>query len=364
MNKKINIIFRFDDYSEISNTNLENKILSIFKDNEAIITFGVVPFICDGIKEKTYKQNTISLSNKKLNILNKGIKTGTIDVALHGNTHQTNNLLLRSEFSGLSFQKQFEKIESGQKFLNNNLNIKINTFIPPWNRYDLTTLKVLEKLNFKTISAGTKCPYHDDSKLHFIPSTCSLKSLEKALFNAKRSFFKEQTIIVVMHENDFKEVDKEQGVLNINSLDEKLKLLKSNKNIQILSISDAINKITNLNVYRYKNYRLIRNLNNIINIKTNSPLLLINKRNVLLAWFQVNIYLFFKISLIPIVIIYNLVSYINHNILFSLNLIHLFLFIFLLYFIVIKNKIYKRWFYMKFFIIGFSIGQIFYFLLK
>ena len=87
----INIIFRFDDFSALSSTELENQIISTFKETNSTLTIGVIPFVCEGIKEKTYTRNSIPLTENKLAILKKGINNGYIDVALHGNTHQTIN---------------------------------------------------------------------------------------------------------------------------------------------------------------------------------------------------------------------------------------------------------------------------------
>ena len=137
--------------------------------------------MCEGIKEKTYTQNSIPLTENKLAILKEGINKGYIDVALHGNTHQTINEFFRSEFSGFNHEQQLKKIEIGKLFLEKKLDNKINTFIPPWNRYDITTLTVLEELQFSTISAGTKCVSKSDTKLNFLPNTCLIQDLESAI---------------------------------------------------------------------------------------------------------------------------------------------------------------------------------------
>ena len=65
----INIIFRFDDFSALSNTELENQIISTVKETNSTLTIGVIPFVCEGIKEKTYTQNSIPLTENKLAIL-------------------------------------------------------------------------------------------------------------------------------------------------------------------------------------------------------------------------------------------------------------------------------------------------------
>ena len=72
----ISIIFRFDDFSALSNTELENQIISTVKETNSTLTIGVIPFVCEGIKEKTDTQDSIPLSENKINILKMGIKKG------------------------------------------------------------------------------------------------------------------------------------------------------------------------------------------------------------------------------------------------------------------------------------------------
>ena len=78
----ISIILRFDDFSALSNTVLENQIISTFKETNSTLTIGVIPFVCEGIKEKTYTQNSIPLTENKLEILKKGINKGYIECNL------------------------------------------------------------------------------------------------------------------------------------------------------------------------------------------------------------------------------------------------------------------------------------------
>ena len=55
-------------------TELENQIISTVKETNSTLTIGVIPFVCEGIKEKTDTQGSIPLSENKLNILKMGIK--------------------------------------------------------------------------------------------------------------------------------------------------------------------------------------------------------------------------------------------------------------------------------------------------
>nr|WP_320193705.1 hypothetical protein [uncultured Desulfobacter sp.] len=46
--KQVNVVFRFDDYSAYSNTNLELRIIDAFRKHEACLTIGVIPYACAG----------------------------------------------------------------------------------------------------------------------------------------------------------------------------------------------------------------------------------------------------------------------------------------------------------------------------
>ena len=355
----ITIIFRFDDYSALSNTKLENQILTIFKENNSTLTIGVIPFVCEGNKEKICKQESIPLLENKLAILKKGINKGYIDVALHGNTHQTIKEFPRSEFIGLNYEQQFTKIESGKLFLEEKLGTNINTFIPPWNRYDLNTLKVLENLQYSTISAGTKCVANPDSKLNFLPNTCFIKDIELAIREAEQANCNHPIIVVLMHETDFKEINSLQGIIDIPLLNKLINSLKLKHNIQLLSISQAIDKIPKLNVNRYQYYRKIRNLSNLlpatISCNEKKSNLLVYRKQLLYISTKVSSFLFIKISLLAFIITHYLsIPFYNTfpNIMILCISINMLIVIVLLYHIIIKDKIYQKWIQATFFLIG------------
>ena len=58
-----------------------------------------------------------------------------------------------SEFAGLSYEKQLEKILAGQKILKEH-GIETDVFFAPAHSYDLNTLRALKKAGFKYISDG------------------------------------------------------------------------------------------------------------------------------------------------------------------------------------------------------------------
>ena len=106
------------------------------------------------------------------------IKRDEIEIALHGNNHEDNNLYsksfllehIASEFAGLDYLSQLSRIKKAKYSLDSLLNINVNIFIPPFNTYDDNTLKSLDSLNFRIISAG-KTGSTLSSKISYIPYT-------------------------------------------------------------------------------------------------------------------------------------------------------------------------------------------------
>ncbi|MBT4511717.1 MAG: hypothetical protein HOC20_05870 [Chloroflexi bacterium] len=82
--RQVNVVFRFDDYSATSSTEMELKIIDAFRNNETPITFGVIPFICAGDPHDPIPTGTVPLTARKGSILKTGVEDGILDVALHG----------------------------------------------------------------------------------------------------------------------------------------------------------------------------------------------------------------------------------------------------------------------------------------
>ena len=132
----INVVFRYDDYSARSATETELRIIEIFKSYEASLTFSVIPFVAAGDVHDPSRQETVPLSGLKADILKNAYLDKTIDVALHGYSHQTNNSQEMGEFAGLDQVAQERRIADGKKLLETVIGAQVTTFVPPWNRYD------------------------------------------------------------------------------------------------------------------------------------------------------------------------------------------------------------------------------------
>ena len=250
--KKINVVFRYDDYSARSSTDIELKLIDVCRKNEVAMTFGVIPFVCAHSVHDPFPQDVVPLTSTKRDILRTALKDGILDVALHGYSHQTINAKQMTEFSGLEYNNQVERLAKGKKFLEAMIAAPITTFIPPWNSYDLNTLLALEELGFSTISASVEeGKAMKNSKLNFLPATCNLSQLRDAVRVARSSSEARPIIVVLFHSYDFREVNEKRGNTTYQEFPDLITWLKSQGDVRFLAISQAAKVINDLNADRF-----------------------------------------------------------------------------------------------------------------
>ncbi len=262
--KKINIVFRFDDYSSLSSTDFELKIIDALRENGISATFAVIPFECAINQLDTFPQDIVPLTTEKADILKNSIRDGIIDVALHGYSHQTISTKKRTEFSGLDYKSQKDRLSKGKKFLEEMIGVPIQIFVPPFNQYDKNTIRALEELKFSTISAYKGGPVTSDSWLTFLPATCSLTQLRNAIQAARSSSDAEPLIVVLFHDYDFHEIDERYGTIKYPEFFDLLRWLKSQEDLRLMSIGQATGVINNLNADRFMSDKWIGRLSHFL----------------------------------------------------------------------------------------------------
>jgi len=249
--KRVNVVFRLDDYSALSSTDIELKIIDDFRKNKASITFGVVPFICAHSTYDRSPQDIVPLTRTKGDIIKSGFKNGTLDIALHGYCHQTVNAKYQTEFSGVDYNSQVERLAKGKKFLEDIIDGPVTTFIPSWNEYDLNTLRAMKYLGFSTLSASKSGEAPRNSILNFLPETCDLLRIQEAVKRARSYSDTQPLIVVLFHGFDFKEFDTIRGKITYREFLDILHWLKSQDDVRLLSISQAIKVIDDLSADRF-----------------------------------------------------------------------------------------------------------------
>jgi Predicted xylanase/chitin deacetylase len=248
--KNIYVVFRYDDYSAISPTETELKILGVFQKDKRQITFGVIPEVVTDDEQISSLEETLPLPALKQGILRSGIETGTLDVGLHGYSHQSFNAKSPSEFMGLSYENQLWRIQTGKREIETITHKPMSVFIPPWNTYDFKTIKALENTGFTTLSADRYQVVNKDSALKFLPSTCTLSQLRNAIYLARISADLNPVIVVLLHSYDFKENNKNQRGMTYQQFSDLIDWVSSQRDINILSVDQASDKIKDLSARR------------------------------------------------------------------------------------------------------------------
>lgn len=164
------IAIRFDDVCETMHYENFNKILNIIEEYNVKPLIGIVPSNSD--------DNLIVNNNVKLEEYYKLIyelKSKGYLFAQHGYDHvyvNRNGGILKlnknSEYAGLSYDEQYQKIKKGKEILEKN-DIHSNIFMAPSHSYDENTLLALKDLGFKYVTDGFTKFNYKYKELIFIP---------------------------------------------------------------------------------------------------------------------------------------------------------------------------------------------------
>jgi len=251
--QKITVVFRYDDYSSRSPTNFEIKLIDAFQRYNIPCTFGIIPYVSTGDGHDPHPQQVMALSEEKAGILKSAVASGIVEPALHGYSHQTIRDCQKggcTEFSGLSYKKQMEKIVEGKKLLEDRLDTRISTFIPPWNSYDMNTLRCVEELGFNCISANLQGVSEKSSHLKFLPATCTIPELREAIDSARHSSDPQPVIVVLFHTYDFIELGG-QGKFAYHDFSDLMAWIASQEDVRVSSISQ-ITQVGNFGANRFR----------------------------------------------------------------------------------------------------------------
>jgi peptidoglycan/xylan/chitin deacetylase (PgdA/CDA1 family) len=249
--RKVYVVFRMDDYSAISDTDLESRILELCEQKQIGITFGVVPFVCAGNQRDVTSQSLIPLPPEKAELLKFKVSKGSLDIALHGYAHQTVDTKELSEFAGLDYEAQVKKLTEGRRFLEQMTAHKVKCFIPPWNSYDLNTVLALEGAGFEILSAGWNGVAERQSNIRFLPATCHLDAMQDAVDAARNSSDNHPVVVVLFHHYDFKEFNDPRGSITLAEFSDLLDRLKGQKDLRVVSIAQANEAIDDLSANRF-----------------------------------------------------------------------------------------------------------------
>jgi peptidoglycan/xylan/chitin deacetylase (PgdA/CDA1 family) len=246
----VTVVFRFDDYSAVSETSAEVRIIDAFASRGLPLTMGVIPYaratgLCDGMPLPREKA-AILLQNRR-----------TVDVAMHGYAHEKTGPW--TEFAGVDVAEQVERLRRGKQLLDSLLDEQTTIFIPPWNSYDRGTLHAVQTLGFTCLSAGEDGPAAN-GPIRFLPATCELTGLEKAVRKARHHGSGNLIIVVLFHGYDFKEVDRHRGSTTFERFYALLDWVAARDDVAVRSIGDLLHDGTDLSLERYAANRRLAQL--------------------------------------------------------------------------------------------------------
>ncbi len=237
--KDVTVYFRYDDASFCTSDKIEKEVLDIFKKHNMPVTFAVIPYRCTGDPVDIKPQGVKELTGHKVKLLSPYINDGTLSISLHGYSHQSHKKEYWTEFADMPYKEQYEKIKKGKELFKRVFDKNITSFVPPYNAYDKNTVKALEKLGFKTLSANNNGIKPRGSSLEFLSNTITIDKTKDAIYKAHNSKKLNPYIVVMFHEYNFmkqkmKGLDKPE--LSFKDLDNLLSWIENKKYIHLKAI--------------------------------------------------------------------------------------------------------------------------------
>ena len=245
---------------------MELKVIDLFRKNNSSITFGVIPNLGDNKERASPSSEVLALSAMKCDLLAKAAADGVVEVALHGYSHENINPKVPTEFAGLDYQRQVARIAKGKGLLVQRTGATINTFIPPWNQYDINTLRALKKLDFSNISAGLLRDSVANAALNFLPETCGITQLPQALKAAQGFPVRNPLIIAVFHLFEIKEINAKKGKITFREFSEFVNRLGLVDDICMVSIGQATEIMADFGADRFMLNKQRRQLTDLLPI--------------------------------------------------------------------------------------------------
>lgn len=166
-------IYRMDDITPTMNWKRFWQYIDLFKKYNVKPLLGVVP------DNKDPKLMVDSSNPDFWEILRKLQSEGTVEICQHGYQHKyvtaeggvlgpKFGFKAQSEFAGLSYDEQYNKIKAGKDILEAQ-GIYTDTWMAPSHSFDDNTLKALSNLGFKAITDGIALYPYKHNDLIFVP---------------------------------------------------------------------------------------------------------------------------------------------------------------------------------------------------
>jgi hypothetical protein len=234
------VIFRYDDFSANTDAAFERRLFDALERRGLPLTVAVIPAVARGDYHDPGPQESLPLPAAKVELLVRGASRGLLDPVLHGLTHQTRRALAEgsyTEFEGLRYEEQLDRIRLARATLEAALGAPVRTFVPPWETYDAGTLKALEAVGIDTISAQGWGVGEGRTKLGFVPSTSSLLEAREAILSARESGDEAPIVVILFHAFDFEETNSARAWLSLADFESLLDWVKEQRDLTVTTVS-------------------------------------------------------------------------------------------------------------------------------
>lgn len=253
----ITVVFRMDDYSDAMSLSLETAILTGIERYRTPVVFSAIPYLPGKGDLSRRPELDQPLSRARADRLRPAIEAGLLEIAQHGYSHRSNaagGLSGDSEFSGIPAETQRAWILKGKGLLEGLFGRPVVSFCPPFNRYDVTTVRVLAAAGFTTLSAGGYCHADGSTGLRYLPATCKLMQLPLAVEAARKGRDPQPVIVALFHPYDFMEEEAARGFIHYADLDALLTWVSQQRDVRVVTLDRAGREIGDLGAARYRAY--------------------------------------------------------------------------------------------------------------
>jgi peptidoglycan/xylan/chitin deacetylase (PgdA/CDA1 family) len=221
--KNIQLVFRYDDFM-LKSDSLNEGVVRLFQKHHIPLVLGVIP--CNSKETMIFERGYPFLP-----VLKQGAANQSIEIAQHGLNHIN---ISNGEFGNVAKEEQSRRLRKGKVILDSIFNIKIITFIPPYNAYDCNTLDVIENRGVKVISSSLciNQPWTNSSISYFPETIENFGSLLSVLNHNK---YRKGVVVVMFHHYTF---DKKY---TLNKLDSLLKKINELNYVKCVTFSQLYN---------------------------------------------------------------------------------------------------------------------------
>ena len=247
---QIKVCFRLDDPHARSDRSLEAAIFELFARYGVPLCVAVIPFL----RPQTNPGTLAGAGRDTMPHLAEGLQAGRIELVQHGYAHAPLSVAPgdeRSEFAGVAEAEQRRLVVDGRLQLEEGFATRVRGFVPPWNSYDGTTARILERAGFRFVSAGIEWSKAAANArrargLAAIPATCNLKTLEHAVAEARRFQRASPAVVCVFHPYEFEEYRDPPApgdppvFTNLRTLEARLSWLRTISQVAPCSIADLV----------------------------------------------------------------------------------------------------------------------------